>query len=69
MTSKQIIVNGIDVSKCYNFSHTEEHYCDECSSEFGCAVCDECPNCYYKQLKRKEQECEQLKEVLNGTNP
>lgn len=31
--------------------------------------CELAHNCYYKQLKRKEQECEQLKEVLNGTNP
>ena len=27
--------------------------------------CDFYPNCYYKQLKRKEQECEELKEELN----
>ena len=26
--------------------------------------CDNNPNCYYKQLKRKEQECEELKEQL-----
>ena len=26
--------------------------------------CDNNPNCYYKQLKRKEQECERLKEKL-----
>ena len=26
--------------------------------------CDFYPNCYYKQLKHKEQECEELKETL-----
>ena len=53
MTDKQMI-DGIDVSKC-------EHY-GKCSTY--CYVVDEpCsdnPNCYYKQLKRKEQECEAL---------
>ena len=53
MTDKQII-DGIDVSKC-------QHY-GKCSTY--CYVVDEpCsdnPNCYYKQLKRKEQECEAL---------
>ena len=27
--------------------------------------CDFYPNCYYKQLKAKEQECEELKKGLN----
>ena len=49
------------ISKCSYFIFTDEHYCEECSSEFGCAVCDERKTCYYKQLARKEQECERLK--------
>lgn len=28
--------------------------------------CDFYPNCYYKQLARKEQECEKLKEAIDG---
>ena len=60
MTDKQIIIDGVDVSECSYFNCTDEHYCDECSSEFGCAICDERTICYYKQLKRKEQECEKL---------
>lgn len=60
MTDKQIIIDGVDVNKCSYFNSTDEHYCEECSSEFGCAVCDDRPNCYFKQLKRKEQECEEL---------
>ena len=27
-------------------------------------LCEENPNCYYKQLKLKEQECKNLKEEL-----
>lgn len=55
MTDKQIIIDGVDVSGCDYFNFTDEHYCDECSSEFGCAICDERPNCNYKQLARKTQ--------------
>ena len=66
MTDKQIIIDGVDVSKCKYFD------CDskKCKAEYyvrhGYEIveydtCRENPNCYYKQLKRKEQECEELK--------
>ena len=64
MTDKQIIIGGVDVSGC-------EFYCDGCCTEltdsYGDYIdkCTEYNNCYYKQLKRKEQECERLKEKLN----
>lgn len=60
MTDKQIVINDVDVSKCSYFNNTDKSYCEECCSEFGCAICNDRPNCYYKQLKRKEQECEKL---------
>ena len=41
-------INGIDVSKCIDFI-----YPTGCNSKNT--------NCYYKQLKRKEQECKDLK--------
>ena len=66
MENKQIIIDGVDVSGCDYFNFTDEHYCDECSSEFGCAVCDERTICYYKQLKRKEQENKRLLEIINA---
>lgn len=50
MTDKQIIIDGVDVSEC-----------DERSM---CINCESVTNCYYKQLKRKEQECEKLKARL-----
>lgn len=64
MTDKQIMIDGVDVSKCNYFNNTDKSYCEECCSEFGCAICNDRPNCYYKQLARKEQECEELKETL-----
>ena len=54
MTDKQMI-DGIDVNKCQHYGKCST-YCyivDE--------LCSDNPNCYYKQLKRKEQECEELK--------
>ena len=60
MSKKQIIIDGVDVSKCNYFNNTDKSYCEECCSEFGCAICNDRPNCYFKQLKRKEQEYNKL---------
>jgi hypothetical protein len=74
MTDKQIIIDGCDVQNCVFFK-----YCDtdvefsECLAHWHpnedysnvyYAQCDAYPNCYYKQLLRKEQECEELKKQL-----
>lgn len=60
MTDKQIIIDGVDVSECIFHSLTTMGYagynyckCFEC-------VCKCHNDCYYKQLKRKEQEREAL---------
>ena len=58
MTDKQIIINGYDVSGCLRLQD------DNISCELG-GKCQSWDNCYYKQLKRKEQECERLEEELN----
>ena len=51
MTDEQIIIDGIDVSGC--------EYYDKNKSSLTCTCeeysCSECYNCYYKQLKAKEQ--------------
>ena len=67
MTDKQIIIDGVDVSGCkyyiadngvqYNGCYELTDIC-ECNKEDD--FCDDNPNCYYKQLARKEQECEEL---------
>ena len=76
MTDKQIIINGVNVSECEciiedyqqvnNFKGGYEHIKNVCElgergSEYYNLFCKDNPNCYYKQLKRKEQECEELK--------
>lgn len=59
MTDKKIIIDGVDVSRCNNYDHGSYFECNVC-----CCHCDEIPNCYFKQLKRKEQECRELRKQL-----
>ena len=66
-TDKQIIIDGVDVSGCpYSKIGKYNKYCEQDLYDDGTPVftCDEYTNCYYKQLKRKEQECERLKQTL-----
>ena len=64
MTYKPIIIDGVDVSGCKKYEHeivrcnaTLKNMC------FCGGRCTDKKNadCYFKQLKRKEQECEELK--------
>lgn len=75
MTDKQIIIDGVDVSGCKHFENADQEMCCELTCCGGCRGID----CYYKQLKRKEQrivklnktieakeqECEELKKQYN----
>lgn len=55
MSEDKIIIDGVDVSKCCNYDDTQFWECEPTNCH-----CEELPNCYYKQLKRKEQECKEL---------
>ena len=70
MSHKPIMIDGVDVYEC---EHLREEF-TECYLNdpdidyvnYCCAYTNECKkysDCYYKQLKRKEQECEELKSV------
>ena len=58
MTNKQIIIDSVDVSGC--------EFLRNCiiPDNYGCKIddslCCDVGNCYYKQFKRKEQECQQI---------
>ena len=66
MTKEPIMIDDVDVSECEHRCDTHKelladghikefvHYCQITNT--GCYGY----NCYYKQLKRKEQECEEL---------
>lgn len=64
MTDKQIMIDGVDVSGCEWFYKN-----DPCKNtcKYFCTPCEwvEIQNCMYKYAKRKEQECERLKEQLS----
>ena len=68
MTDKQIIIHGVDVNRCMFFN--EEYEEDDIQIKNFCewqfVPCQEfdCAKCYFKNWKRKEQECEELKERL-----
>lgn len=77
MTDKQIIIDG-DVSGCeFLITSGDKQMCRCIKSDLFGAIefvenarngnCKDNPNCYYKQLKRKEQECEKLKIELENS--
>lgn len=68
MTDKEIIIDGVNVSEC-EYRNWQNFCCCDNSKEnegeeriTGIGGCEYNPNCYFKQLKRKEQECEELKQ-------
>ena len=68
MTDKKIIIDGIDVTGCEWISEVgldSEYICNCNSPNKTSGYCKYNPNCCYKQLKRKEQECERLEEERN----
>ena len=63
MTDKHIIIDGVDVSKCEWFGQIDldiNIICTLNSPKKCSGYCKDNPNCVYKQLKRKEKECERL---------
>lgn len=65
MTNKQVIIHNVDVSKCmfFNKNYKEDDVQIKNFCELQYISCKEfdCANCYFKEWKRKEQECEELK--------
>lgn len=65
MTDKQTIIDGVDVSGCVALKDDgiKKPLCRAggITSVYKSCLCADNPNCYYKQLALKEQECEELK--------
>lgn len=64
MADKEIIIDSVDISGC-EFLWKEKLPKKVCNNGNLDCDCNSNPNCYFKQLKQKEQECEQLKEQLS----
>lgn len=66
-TKQQTIIDGVDVKECdWLWLNTEKPYNSRCFKfkdvYSQCEDCKKYPNCYYKLLARKTQECKELKE-------
>lgn len=69
---EQIMIDGVDISGCLFYqSNFEEDYDVRikhfCSNWHNSCESSNNSNCYFKQLARKTQECEELKERLVRT--
>lgn len=70
MTDKEIIINGVDVSECYQYMprYMEDYDIDTldyCRYHFKPCKDVDVKYCYYKQFKRKENELEELRQYHN----
>lgn len=61
MTDKEIIINGVDVAGCEAYMPKLGKGDCIALANNSASTCKGSPNCYYKQLQRKEQECEKWK--------
>ena len=57
-SKEQIMIDGVNVNRCIDFNKRDKVSCYHILYD----KCNESPNCYFKQLARKTQECEQIKE-------
>lgn len=65
MIDRQIIIDGVDVSWCEHYTGNIGYLIDKnwtCRAKIQGTKCEDWPNCYFKNWRRKEQECEELKE-------
>lgn len=64
MENKEIIIDRVDVSGCIYFKmNNKTPMCRACNSGVGSPYCEYHKDCYYKQLKEKEKECEELEKL------
>lgn len=61
--TEEIIIDGVDVAGCCKCYNVEQKILCGASG-----ICANNPNCYYKQLKRLEQENKKLKEEIQILN-
>lgn len=59
MNKEQIIIDGVDVAECIYYADSK---CT--NSQMIQSNCKNVAVCYFKEYKRKEQECEELRDEL-----
>ena len=67
--TEPIIINGVDVSECiYQIKYPAIVFC-ELSNDWNTKECNCHSDCYYKQLKRTQQELQQaMDNYVKATN-
>lgn len=64
MTNKEIIIDGVNVAGCEHYdNHTNIYFIKDKGKRY-CYDCSLDPDCHYKQIQRKEQECKQKDEYI-----
>ena len=58
---KEIMIDGVEVSGCKEYIWALSHVCNLVNGRTDKFECNYYPNCYFKQLARKEQECDYWK--------
>lgn len=61
-SKEQIMVDGVNIIDCDNYYVKQET--DQVKCDLSGEYCRENKNCFYKQLARNIQECEELKKQL-----
>lgn len=62
LDKEQIMIDGVNVNRCIEFNKRDKVSCYHILYD----KCNESPNCYFKQLARKTQECELLETQLES---
>ena len=68
MVDKKVIIDGVNVSECKHYTGNVDYLSNKdwtCRAEMINTRCEDYPNCYFKQRKEKEQECETYKQTLD----
>ena len=60
-----IVIDGVDVSGCEYCLKMTKCRCTIQRDVYKC-LCEENPDCYYKQLKRKEQALDEIEKYLDA---
>lgn len=63
-SKEQIMIDGVNVNRCIDFNKRDKVSCYHILYD----KCNESPNCYFKQLYRKTQECVELNNEIIDMN-
>ena len=63
MENKEVIIGGVNVAGCEYCLKMTKYRCTIQRDVYKC-LCEENPNCHYKQLAREKQKLRKIKEII-----